>query len=342
VRWLAAALVSISTALASAALAEPSRVVLLEPAAQTAGVLREAMERTKAELQAAGFDVVVRPLADGPNLRPALETAAHESQAFAAVAVSLSAGSASADVWVTDRITGKTVIRTVDVRDVAPEARASALAIRAVELLRASLVEAIRPGVSEEPAPELPPDVSEWMTPEPDPPLAGFAVEIGGALLHGFDDMGTAGSPILRLSYGADIGLAGRLTLAGPAFGPNPRGPYGSASVRQEMATLELVYVPCVDWLGFEPVLSAGAGVYHLHARGDLTPPFEGQSDDVWSVAIRAGAGLGYRVHPDVMALLDAELVLALPRAVVTMAGEPIASAGLPSLSSSLGVVVRF
>jgi hypothetical protein len=343
VRWLVGLALLL---LCAGAAAEASRVVLLEPTNQAAA-LREAFERTKAELGAAGFDVVVRPLVDASNPRPALEEAARETNAFAAVAISTASGSAAADIWVTDRLTGKTLIRSVDVRDVGAESRASALAIRAVELLRASLVEAIHPppppATVPAPAPApIPDDVSEWMADPVDSPLAGFALEIGGALLHGFDDLGPAGSPLLRLSYGADLGLAGRLTVAGPAFGARPEGPYGSAVVRQEMATLELVYAPPVDWWGVQPLASAGFGAYHLHARGELEPPFVGQTDEVWSLAVRFGVGLGYRFHPDVMALLDAELVLVVPRAVVTMAGEPIASAGAPSLSSSLGVVVRF
>jgi acetyl-CoA C-acetyltransferase len=41
-------------------------------------------------------------------------------------------------VWVTDRVTGKTLVRSVNVGDLPPGEQPRALAIRAVELLRAS------------------------------------------------------------------------------------------------------------------------------------------------------------------------------------------------------------
>jgi hypothetical protein len=62
----------------------------------------------------------------------------------------------------------------------------------------------------------------------------------------------------------------------------------------------------------------------------------------VWSGALHGGAGIGYRVTPRFMVLLDAHALVLWPRPTVAMAGERLATTGRPTLVSNLGVVVRF
>lgn len=334
--WLIFVCVSLFAAPAWAS----SRVVLLEPSAAE-GALRDALTRTRAELAAEGFEVVVRPLPEGADTRHTLEVAAQETDAEAAIAIASIAG--GAEVWVTDRITGKTLVRTVDVGDQPDNERPRALAIRAVELLRASLVEAVAlPPPRDAPPPKpLPRDLRDFVAPEAGP-LEGVGAQLSVGLLTGFGGIGPAGGPALRLSYGLDTGLFARVAWAGPAFGTSIDGPLGSASVREEMLTLDIGFAPEVAWAGFAPMVWLGGGFHHLAARGELAPGFVGQTDDVWSAAITGGAGMGYRLTPRVMLLLDAEAIIALPRPVVTMAGEPVGSTGRPSLLATFGVVVRF
>jgi hypothetical protein len=316
-----------------------SRVVVLEPV-NAEGPLRDALTRTRAELAAEGFEVVVQQLPEGADTRRTLESAAESADAEAAIAIESITG--GADVWVTDRVTGKTLVRTVDVRDQPTNEQPRALAIRAVELLRASLVEAVAlPAPEGEKHKPLPKDIQSFVEPEAGP-LLGVGAQLSVGLLTGFDGIGPAGGPVLRLSYGLDMGLFARLAWAGPAFGGAVDGPLGSAAVREEMLTLDLGYAPGVAWAGFSPMLWLGAGFHHLDARGELDEGFVGQSEDVWSAAITGGAGMGYRITPRVMVLLDAEAVVTLPRPVITMAGERIATTGRPSLLATFGVVIRF
>lgn len=317
-----------------------SRVVLLEPS-DAEGALRDALTRTRAELTAEGFEVIVRSLPAGADTRHTLEDAAQQADAEAAIAIASIAG--GAEVWVTDRVTDKTLVRTVDVGDQPAAERPRALAIRAVELLRASLVEAVAlPPPRNAPRPKpLPPDLASFVTPEAGP-LGGVGAQLSVGLLTGFDGIGPAGGPAVRLSYGLDMGLFARIAWAGPAFGASVEGPLGAATVREEMLTLDIGFAPFVDWAGFTPMVWLGGGFHHLAARGELAAGFVGQSDDVWSAAVTAGAGMGYRLTPRVMLLLDGEAIIALPRPVVTMAGEPIATTGRPSLLTTFGVVVRF
>ena len=161
-------------------------------------------------------------------------------------------------------------------------------------------------------------------------------------MLTSFDGIGPSGAPSVRLSWVTNLGIGARLSWLGPAFGARPGNELGSAMVRQELATAELIYAPNVDWLGFTPIVWAGGGLYHLHANGDLVGPRVGVSDEVWAAAITGGAGIGYRLTESISAFVDASTVLTVPRAVVTLYGDPIGRAGRPSLLADVGVAIRF
>lgn len=322
---------------AAAAAAEPSRVVVLRDPSAPAAV-SEASLRTQAELRAEGFEVVLRDVAVSGDVRAALESASREGDAVAAIAVVSDPAGAAADLWVTDRITGKTSIRRIEVIAVAPSERPRALAIRAVELLRASLVEAVVLPTEAKP----PPDVKRWLEPPPVGPLSGPHAALSVGMLTGFDGIGPAGAPVVRLGWAADFGLGGRVSWLGPALGARADSPLGSAAIRQELATFDVLYAPPVEWAGFTPMVWAGAGVYHLFAEGELLMPLTGQSDEVWAFAGVGGLGIGYRLTPALTAWLDAEGALTTPRAVVTLFGEPLGTMGRPMLLSSLGISLHF
>jgi len=313
-------------------------VVLRQPSAPAA--VQRAIRRTEAELAAEGFEVVTTDAPSPvPDLRQRLAAAAHEANAVAAIAVVPDAAGASADVWVTDRLTDKTLIRTLRADEVPASERARTLAIRAVELLRASFVEVLIPEPSSNK--KLPPDVDRWLRP-PRGPLEGFSVQLGVGMIASFDGIGVSGAPSVRIGWVTDIGLGVRLSWLGPAFGARPSNADGSALVRQELLTTELVYAPNVDWLGFTPAVWAGGGVYHLHANGDVNGPRVGVSDQVWAAAVTGGAGMGYRLTDAITTFANLSAVVTMPRAVVTLFGEPLGRAGRPSLTADLGVALRF
>jgi hypothetical protein len=124
----------------------------------------------RAELEALGFHAILVDPSDATATRASLEEAARKVSAIAAIRGVPSQG--GVEVWIADRVTGKTVLRQVriepdplhpDVTD--PE---SALALRVVELLRASMLETTLPA---RPAGEIPntPEITEKLGV---PPLA--------------------------------------------------------------------------------------------------------------------------------------------------------------------------
>ena len=99
--------------LAASARADPRyRVVLLKPPV-TDDVTSDALARVHGELTAAGFDVSVLAQDPALDVRSALETVARELDPIAAFAIVRAAGGNTAEIWVCDRIAGKSVIQSV-------------------------------------------------------------------------------------------------------------------------------------------------------------------------------------------------------------------------------------
>jgi hypothetical protein len=135
------------------------KVILLRPPSAPAAV-SEALIRLQAELNVEGFDAQVTEVDLGPDVRASLEKVAPTMSATAVVAVVAGGEPASAELWVVDRVTGKTVVRRVHADPKAARI-AEVLSVRAVELLRASFLElaitdAAAPDVVEVPLPSEP------------------------------------------------------------------------------------------------------------------------------------------------------------------------------------------
>jgi hypothetical protein len=325
-----------------AAAAPMSRVVVIRPA-QASPTLREAHTRAEAELRAAGFEVVEIQSDDISPSRVELEHAARQSDAIAAISIWQTEGDAAADVWVVDQVTGKTVIRTVDVAGSAPAEIPSALAIRAVELLRASLIEVTVAAESPEERPaDVPDDVEEFVAPDPRHPLEGLAFELAVVALVSFDEVSISAGPAARVSGMTASGLGARATWLGPSFGASVDGPEGEARVRQEALLFEGIWAPRLSLGPFTPSIAVGAGFYHLEAQGALEAPSVGQNDDVWAGCVSVGAGVGVSLTEDVMLRGELSGIVGAADLGIRMGGRRIGSVGRPTLAPSLGVVGRF
>jgi hypothetical protein len=336
-------------ALASPSLAERARVALAQPS-DPDEVQAEIATRIKAELETAQFDVVVVPLDPGVDPRQGVEVAQLEPRPIATLAIIRLQNRPAVDVWVSDRVTGKTLVKRLDVGK-RPDAHvSSALAIHAVELLRASLLE-VRTEAgrhegprAEEPSP-IPAEVTAWVdraiVPEPVRPLfEPPAIAIGAATIYSSVSMGAAFAPAVRASIGSPGGVAGRLSLVGPGFGGQLRSPSGTAFVRQELALVEFLYAPSRRTI--VPFGSVGLGAYHLYMRGDATDPaYSGVTHHVWSVLADLGAGVAARLGSSAI-FLDVHGFVTQPSARLMIGNSTIATVGKPSLLASIGLNSSF
>jgi hypothetical protein len=310
-------------------------------------VLREATTRIRAELLDAGFEVVEvdrAPDEARTDPRAEVEDATPAASSFATVAMNRAANGAFADVWISDHLTGKTVVRRLEV-GAGPNATA-VLAIRALELLRASLLEvAARSPPTEAPI-ATPNDVMKWIAPALPPPpeaplLQGNALGLGvlalDGALQGQNGIGLAVGPTVHVSHGFGPWFA-RVMLAAPIVGAQLHTATGSATIRQELAALAVGWASDPKPLGIDAWV--GAGGFDLHTDGSAVAPYRGTSGGVVSFLGAAGVGGLARVGPRVALTADLTAILLDPEPIVVIAGKDAGKAGAPSVGASLGVLV--
>ena len=130
------------------ALAASGRVILLQPHAASASA-RRSMTLIHDELTAGGFEVV--SVDAGPESDPVSIAALMRRQqgAVATIALLGNPEAGTSELWILDQIGGAAEVRRIPAPTDEPERAAEVLAIRTMELLRASalkwLVESSRP-----------------------------------------------------------------------------------------------------------------------------------------------------------------------------------------------------
>jgi hypothetical protein len=327
------ALVMLATSMAFA-----QSVVLVRPPVSDK-VLVEAFNRLRAELGLQAFEVVVVDAPAGPNTPETIDRLAQEKGAFAAISFARRADTTTADVWIADRATGKTTVRTLALRGV--EDAPSVLAVRSVDLLRESLREL---GPGDAPPPEVahvdrrpvPPEVRAFARTE----VPAWRLRLEGTAL-----VETAG---IGVGYGVGLALLHRFSerfdagvgLAGPLVGASYEPSTGSASVRQELAWLELDATAYrAGPFGMKGTL--GLGVYHLEARSEVSPPWSSRSDQVTSLSASLGLLLELHATAAVSALAGVSAIALTPRPGVAVGPERTLFRE-PLLRASVGMGVDF
>lgn len=313
--------------------AEQATTILLLDARSDGAQQREALVRVSAELRAAGFRVVFVERGARP-VKDALTDALAAQGALAAISLEELGEGRGVEVWVNDRATGKLSIRKLESSE-----PASVLAVRAVELLRASLLELKHPPKPPEGPP--PREVATLLAEEPVSLRAGLQGELAFALGVGVDPPVIGFAPSLRLSWAADFGLGARLGYTGPVLGMSLPGRLGAADLDVHLIGAELLYAPPIHpWVGVEGGL--GVGATYLRARGDLVDPERARSDELARFTITASLGLVAKLQRHVALSVDGSVVLMAPSMPIDMADERVGSVGLPTFVVRHGVVVAF
>ncbi len=272
------------------------------------------------------------------------------------------------------------MVRRVDVADPTQATAASDLAVRSVELLRASLLEInerprARPDVPEEiarfagpPAPPAPPPsaapppssaapASPWprarpsrvapsALPGPPPPAPSLpspraSLEAGVAVLASTEG-GASPRPLLRIVLHLPLDLALRITAA-PSVAPLTfTVPQGTVEARQWLACLDLAYTFTPPEARLLPMVALGGGVHGLRVDGIAAPGYVSEHNEAASGFVSLGAGLGVRLTEGLAALADLETLVLFPGRTVGAAGAPIAQLGRPAFLPALGLLASF
>ncbi|MES1208879.1 MAG: hypothetical protein ABUS79_23315 [Pseudomonadota bacterium] len=317
-----------------------SRVVLLRSSSDDA-LSRQGTTLLTAELQAAGFEVAEVERDPARDLRQDIDATSARLQPVATFAIRPVPGGTTVELWLADRVTGKLVIRRVDVTS-GPGAAAD-LALKAVELLRGSLLEVTvqgRPGSV--PPPPAPGEVTRFVAEADRLDFFGQGVGVaagGAALVEG--ELASSFAPLLRLSWGGSTGLMLRLTAAGLGSSPELRAPEGNATVHQMLVLAEglRVFRPRAR---LQPLVGVDAGVYHVSSEGmGVSTLFPNGADTTTAAIFGAQGGVAARLGNRLAVVVDATVLMA-QRTTVWIAAREAAHAGGLALMASASLCGAF
>jgi hypothetical protein len=313
--------------------------------------------RLRAEIEALGLRVVS---VDGRDASPS-DLAERARTAGAAVAVSTTETRAGVDLWLVDRVTGKTLLREVLVRDLSNGDPDSVIALRAVELLRASLLEL-----------ELghPPRGEVTVTPDVLKTVGPTALEARGRARHTrraserghplteSEDALLAGVGASVLAHLGQAGIVPGVTAAAfwqpnrrVAVGPsvtvplrssNVRADEGSAEIWSSMFGLGFRIAPLAPGGVLEPSLGLGGSALFLHIEGvQARPDLATDTAQLVAAGPYGEVGCALRIVRALTLRVDFRALAAFPRPIVEFVGREVASLGRPFVALTFGLEYR-
>jgi hypothetical protein len=331
----------LSIGLFGAASARAASVIIVRPA-NVPPVMVETLVRLKGELTSAGFDTEIVDGAAAGDSRAGLEQLASRRGADAVVAIVGDLSPDSVEVWVIDKVTGKSVVRRVPFEPAAARA-STTLAIRAIELLRSSFLEIDlaaqgrddrRGAAGGAPPPAVVHFVEmERLARHPE----RFGVEVGGAAIMSADGVGPALLPLVRFDWSPRAWFVAQAALAGLGTRPTVASDAGSAQVAQAYGLIG-ASVRFRTGERVRPFAALGAGALHTTVEGRADAPNQGQVVDQWSFLVEVGLGTQLRLPDRFYLSLAAHAQLAEPYVAVRFLGAVVATAARPNLVVTLTI----
>jgi hypothetical protein len=322
------------------AAAESTLVVLARPATNEANA-NEVLNRARGELVADGFNVLLIDSVAEADRTATLARTGRESGAAVTAGLFVEDNATTIELCLVDAITGRVLVRRVEVQATSAEQAPKVLARRTVDLLRASLldflVESLRSVVSERRAPPIssPPSGGSEKT-----ATSGWAIEAGLAVLVGLEGVRPAVVPLLRVRFA--VSQAFLLRATGAWFGTQPRveAATGSASVEQGMALLDCV-APFWQRSWLRPHVSVGAGAYFVGVNGSGVSPHPGEHSSEFAFALDAGIGDAIPIGSRFEVVLEAHALVASPGIAIRFLDTDAARIGRPTLMATITLAGR-
>jgi hypothetical protein len=316
------------------------RVVLLQSPAASPGA-RRCLTLIRDELMAGGFAVAM--VDAGPSTDPVSLAGAMRAQRGAVATIALLGDPElrPAELWILDSIGGTAEVRRIPAPTDDPDRVAEVLAIRTVEVLRASALKLLIEAGRSATRPDVPP-AAEIAAPPPAPRSATkdrvAAVETGLSLLVSPGGLGAAAVPLARLRVAVGGPVVARLTLAGLGTRPRLETPRGTAVIAQEIGLFEVGVVFRRD-RRLRPAFTIGGGVLHVGSEAQGSFPYVGQQDQRWAGLFDAGAGLIAAIGGQLALALEVHILLASPHPVVRFVDLDAATVARPAVWTTLTLV---
>jgi hypothetical protein len=333
-------MVASALGVAAPAWASSGRVALVRQAGADP-TTTEAIHRIRGELVAEGFDVLDVDSPPDGDAEPVGGNAEAQTGTLATIDLSVDSGTHVAELRVVDHLTSKVVIRRTRVEDSQATHAAEVLAVRAVELLRASLLELLLEDERPAPNPAIA-DVrqaSRWAAQGlPTASESGWGVEVGACVLADFGGVPPAVLGLARVRRALVGPLTVRVTIAGLGTQSRVDAAAGTAFVTQDVGLVELVVVP---WRAavVRPMASLGAGTFYASVDGRANPPYAGRQSARWASAFDAGLGAEAKIGRRFALSVEGHALLVQPFPVVEVLGVDVARGGQPDILASLSLV---
>jgi len=315
----------------------PSGRVTLLDSTGSGPTARDCLTRIRAELVAGGFEVSL--IDAGSHTDPISIARLMEQQegAVATVALVGEPGQPRAELWILDRIGPAPEVRRVPASSEDRGQLPEVLAIRTIEILRASALEVL---VESQRRAAAPPVVAEAApAPPPAPPRARtFGLEAGVSLLDSLGGAGPAALPLVRCRALLGDWLFARVTAAGLGSRPRVETSAGSAAIDQSLGLVELG-LGLRPGRRLRPTFALGGGAFHFASEGVGTFPVRGVQAARFTGAAAAGVGLLANVTGELSFAFEVHGLVAFPHPTVRFFDLEAATLGFPALFASLTMV---
>jgi hypothetical protein len=285
----------------------------------------------RAELAGLGIDVRMVAKNENEQLPRDLIEAARASAAVAAFRIVVAGD--RADVWIADRVTGKVVLREMLPRG--PQIDGRVVALRAVELLRVSLMEldvARRAPQGEMPPPSTLTETSGLLQ-----DLERFSLTADSSFLWSpggcGPGVGVAAAVAWRPTW---IGarLSGGSVLA-PATITRPEG---TGEVTTRWLALDAVLQPRRTRIAWRPRAGLGVAALATNLHGVPVQPYPSNQQTVYTFSPMVSLDLGYAVLTHVRIGLGMAYLRPLRSVDILVAGASVGSYGRDIFLANLGV----
>jgi len=312
--------------------------VVIMPSVNASPGMAETVMRIRGELLSAGFVVEVLDEAAiqgviGRQSQDALERLAEQRGADAVLAIVGDATPNLVEIWVGDRVTGRSVVRKLPFEPKfghAPET----VAIRTIELLRSSFLEIdlSATGRRNQAPSGSPPTVEVVARDKRHQEL--FGVELGGAASLGFDGIGLALLPLLRFNWAVRSWFLAQAAMAGLGTHPSVENATGSAQISQQFGVLGACFRSRAG-RGLRPFATLSAGALHTSVVGRANVAnqmLQSRHDEAWSFLLDASLGTALPLHDRLYLTLALHAQLAQPYPAVHFLDTVVATSAHPSL----------
>jgi hypothetical protein len=337
--------------------AQAGSVAILRPI-EPSSELSEAVFRLQGELLALGLRVEIADraalVAAGTiERRVGIERWAYERGNDAVIDVIGTVAPTAVEVWLFERSPRRASVTRVTLGPSAPGASdvsdrqnaAETLALRAIEVLRSSFLEAELAAAakhdtphSREPAVKTPSPPASSAPSAAQQPSERLGLEVGAAVLTSLEGVGPALSPLVRIDWVLSPRIEAQVTLSGFGTRPALSSEAGSARVAQQYAVIGLCYCAGVT-SAVRPLLSLAAGALRTAIEGQADAPERGHALEQWSLLLDASLGARVGLPAGLYFALASHVQLATPHVAIHFVEDVVARSGRPNLllSSSLG-----